>query len=144
MCSSFQNCTDGCVEKINSQIADAFDTAYATVSTWRNRFYNSTSGYCAVCFSLQCAEISYVCRNCTIEKPLLAQFHGKTRRSRNFKKLNRSAPFTWNPPQPAEADMEVYSTDEMTEVQARERKYTDKPITDIIPDIFRVDFQGIP
>lgn len=28
-------------EKTNSQIADALGTAYATVSTWRNRFYNS-------------------------------------------------------------------------------------------------------
>lgn len=28
-------------EKTNSQIADALSIAYATVSTWRNRFYNS-------------------------------------------------------------------------------------------------------
>lgn len=28
-------------EKTNSQIAGALGTAYATVSTWRNRFYNS-------------------------------------------------------------------------------------------------------
>lgn len=28
-------------EKTNSQIADALGAAYATVSTWRNRFYNS-------------------------------------------------------------------------------------------------------
>lgn len=28
-------------EKTNSQIADALGTAYATVSTWRNRFYKS-------------------------------------------------------------------------------------------------------